>query len=156
MEEKKFGLALYLDTKSLKTVQAKFCRKFSFNNFPQKFQIIRWVKKFKDTGILVKSTKKGQKSTSGRKLTARLPKNVDAVRDSVGRSPKKSLLKRSQKLGLCRLSVRRVLKKEILLYPYRIQIKQTFTHGDMTKHVNMCRTSRFYVPGLVNNIDTGQ
>ena len=75
----------------LKMVQARYRRRFNFNNFPHKFQITQWVKKFKDTRTLIKSTKKGQKSISGRKLTARSPENVDAVRDSVGQSPKKSL-----------------------------------------------------------------
>ena len=87
IEEKSFCVTLYLETKSLKTVQARHRRKFIFNNFPHKFQITRWVKKFKDTGTLIKSTKKGQKSTSGRKLTARSPENVNAVSHSVGRDP---------------------------------------------------------------------
>ena len=87
IEEKTFCVTLYLETKSLKTVQARHRRRFIFNNFPHKFQITRWVKKFKDTGTLIKSTKKGQKSTSGRKLTARSPENVNAVSHSVGRDP---------------------------------------------------------------------
>ena len=33
-EEKIFCIAVYLETKSFKTVQAKFCRKFNFKNFP--------------------------------------------------------------------------------------------------------------------------
>ena len=70
-EEKTFCVTLYLEMKSLKTVQVRYCRRFNFNNFPLKFQITCWVKKFKDTGTLIKFTKKGQKSTSGRKLTAR-------------------------------------------------------------------------------------
>ena len=35
--------------------------------------------------------KKAEHPRSGKKLTARYPDNVDAVKDSVGRSPKKSL-----------------------------------------------------------------
>ena len=36
-----------LETKSFKTVQAKFC--WNFNNYPQKKQIYRWVNKFQAT-----------------------------------------------------------------------------------------------------------
>ena len=86
--EKTFCVILYLETKSLKTVQERHHGSFNFHNFPHKFQITCWVKQFKGTGTLIKSTKKVQKSTSGRKLTARSPENVDTVRDSVGRSPK--------------------------------------------------------------------
>ena len=139
IEEKTFCVTLYLETKSLKTVQARHRRKFIFNNFPHKFQITRWVKKFKDTGTLMKSTKKGQKSTSGRKLTARPPESVDAVRNRVVRNPKKSLRKRSQELSLSRSSVHRILKNDLQLYPYRIQIKQTLTQNDMAKRVEMCQ-----------------
>ena len=41
-----------------KTVQARYPRRFNFDNFPHKFQITHWVKKLKDTGTLKKSTKK--------------------------------------------------------------------------------------------------
>ena len=95
MGEKTFCVTLYLETKSLNTVQAR-CNS---NTFPHKFQITRWAKMFKDTGTMIKSTKKGQFSTSGRKLTARSSENVDAVRDSVARIPKKSLRRRSLVLG---------------------------------------------------------
>ena len=135
---KTFCVTLYLETKSLKTVQARYHR-FNFNNFPYKFQSTCWVKKFKNTGTLIKSTKKGQKSTSGRKLTARSPENVDTVRDSVGRSPKKSLQRCSQELGLSCSSIHRILKNDLQLHPYRIQIKQTLTQNDMAKRVEMCQ-----------------
>ena len=117
----------------------RYHRRFNFNNCPRKFQINCWIKKFKDTGTLTKSTKKGQKSTSGRKLTARSPENVNTVRDSVGRSPKKSLQRLSQELSLSCLFVHRILKNDLQLYPYRIQIKQTLTQNDMTKRVEMCQ-----------------
>ena len=138
-EERTFCVTLYLETKSLKTVQMRYCRSFNFINFPYKFHITCWVKKFKDTGTLITFTKKGQKWTSGRKLTARSPENVDAVRDSVGRSPKKSLWRCSQELGLSRSSAHRILKNDLQLYPYRIQIKQTLTQNDMAKRVEMCQ-----------------
>ena len=138
-EEKTFCVILYLETQSLKTVQVRYRKRFNFNNFPHKFQITRWVKKFKDTGTLIKSTKKAQLSTSGRKFTARPPENVDAVRDSVARSSNKSLQRRSQELGLSRSSIHRILKSYFQLYPYRIQIKQTLTQNDMEKRVETCR-----------------
>ena len=74
IERKAFCLTLCLETKSLKTVQARYRRRFNFNNFPHKFQITRLVKTFNDTGTLIKSTKKRQKSTSGRKFTVRSQK----------------------------------------------------------------------------------
>ena len=80
-----------LETKSFKTVQAKFCRKFIFNNYPQKSHIYCWIHKFQATGSVNSLNKKAENPRSGRKLTARCLDNVDSVRDSVERSPKMSL-----------------------------------------------------------------
>ena len=52
-------------------------------------QIYRWTHKFQATGSVNNLNKKSATPRSGRKLTARCPDNVDAVRDSVARSPKK-------------------------------------------------------------------
>ena len=70
-------------------------------------------------------------SRSGMKLTARSPINVDPVKDSVGMSLKKSLQRHFQKLGLSRALLQRILKKDLQLYPYRIQIKHKLSPADM-------------------------
>ena len=56
--------------------------------------------------------------------------NIDAVRDSVGCSPRKSLRRCSQEFGIPRESIRRVLVKDLHLFPYRIQIKHKLAEGD--------------------------
>lgn len=82
---------------------------------------------------------KAYNTKNGRTKTARTPENVAAVRDSVGRSPKKSIRKRAQLLGLTRSSVQRILSVDLSLYPYRIQIKHTLTDADKAKRVTMCQ-----------------
>ena len=77
-KKEKIFCITYLETKLFKTVQAKFHRKFNFNNYSQKSQIYCWVHKFQAT-VSVKN--KAENHRSGRKLTARCPDNVDAVRD---------------------------------------------------------------------------
>ena len=76
---------------------------------------------------------------SVRRVSARTERNIDAVRDSVGRSPKKSIRRCSQELGIPRESVRHVLKFDLNLYPYKIQIKQKPTQADIDKRVTMCK-----------------
>ena len=49
--------------------------------------------------ISKQAQQEGRKSQI-RKLTARYPDNVNAMRDSAGRSPKKSLRRCSQELGM--------------------------------------------------------
>ena len=70
---------------------------------------------------------------SDRRVSARTERNI-AVRDSVGRSPKKSI----RRYGIPRESVRHVLKFDLNLYPYKIQIKQKLTQADIDKPVTMC------------------
>ena len=56
----KKNIIFCVTTKSLKTVQGNFCRKFNFNNYPQKSQIYRWVHKFQATGSLNNLNKKSE------------------------------------------------------------------------------------------------
>ena len=138
-DEKIFCFTTYLETKSFKTVQAKFCRKFNFNNYPRKSQIYHWVHEFQATGSINNLNKKAENLRSSRKLTARCHDNVDAVRDSVGRSPKKFLQRSSQELGLLCTPLQRILKKNLQLYPYRIQIKHKLTTADTENLLLMCQ-----------------
>ena len=93
-KKKIFCVTIYLE--------AKFRRKFNFNNYHQKSQNYRWVHTFHATGSVNNLNKKAENPRSVRKLTARCFNNLDVVRDSIDWSPKKSLWKRSQELGLSR------------------------------------------------------
>ena len=146
MEEKTFCVTLYLETKSLKTILARYRKTFNFNDFPHKFQITHWVKKFKDTGTLIKSTKKGQLSTSGRKLTARSSESVDGVQDSVAPSPKKSLRRRSQECMFLSCHVRATASsKEFLDLQATTECGFTLKRvRDMIRtYIQMHRTDKF-------------
>ena len=119
-------------------VQAKYRRKFNFNNYLQKSQIYRWTRKFEATGSVNNLNKESATPRCGRKLTGRCPDNVNAVRDSVARSLKKSIRRQSQELGLSRASVQRIMIKDVQLYPYKIHIKHRLTPADMAKRAVMC------------------
>ena len=83
-------------------------------------------------------TDTNRQSHSGRPKSSRAPRKVAAVRDSVVRSPGKSLRRRSQELGINPEYVRRILVADLNMYPHGIQIKQKLTPDDMTKRVIMC------------------
>ena len=112
-------------------VHANFPRHFRCHQVPSKSRIFDWTQKFREHGTVQNYNSKGLGDTySGRRVSARTERNIDVVRDSVGRSPKKSIRRRSQELGIPRESVRHVLKFDLNLYPYKIQIKQnTYTSG---------------------------
>ena len=90
-EKKTFCVETYIETKFVKTVHAKFRRRFGFNHFPNKSMIDRWVKKFKIKETVLKLSAKREKISIGWHLSARASRNVDADCTSVGRSPRKSI-----------------------------------------------------------------
>ena len=151
-ERKILCVTTYLETKSFKTVQAIFRRKLNFNNYPQSSQIYRCVHKFQAIGSVINLNKKTENPRSGKKLFTRCSDNVDTVRDSFGRSPKKSLRRRSQELGLLRASVQRILKKDFQQYPYRFQIERKLTQADMQFLVSVI--NHYHINGLHQFWDT--
>ena len=78
------------------------------------------------------------KESSGRKVTARFKMNIAIVRESTVRSPRKSLERRSSKLGLAKFAVQRIMKHDLNLYPYKLEIKQSFTDRDKVQRFQMC------------------
>ncbi|XP_068227956.1 uncharacterized protein [Palaemon carinicauda] len=100
------------------------------------------------------NTLTNRQSQSGRPKSSKTPHNT-AVRDSVVRSPSKSVRQRSQELGINRESVRRILNADLHLYPYRIQIKAKLTPEDMRKRVIMCQwfcDKTDTVPDFLDNV----
>ena len=138
--DEKYLMSLIIWKQNHLKLQSKFRSKFSFNNYSQKSHIYRSVHISQTTGSINHLNKKPENPISGRKLTVRYPDNVDAVRGSVGRSPKNSLQKRFQEFGLSRTSLQRILKKDLPQYLYRMQIKRKLTPADIeflvsvTKH----------------------
>lgn len=137
-EEKIFCVMKKIETKSYKLTIAKFRGQYNKNKTPTKTDIYRWIKKFEANGTINDMRQKPPAVTVGSKPTARSPENIAVVRDSVGRSPKKSLRRRSQELGISKSSLQRILIKDLQLYPYRIQVKQKLTDADKEKRVIMC------------------
>ena len=136
-EEKAFCVEAYFETKSIVAVQAQFRRRYQCRQCPRHKCIYEWIKKFRTHGTILNLNAKGNSEThSGRPKTSRTPENIAAARDSVVRSPSKSLRRRSQELGIDRESVR-ILITDLHLYPYQLQIKHKLTPDDMRKRVTM-------------------
>ena len=77
----------------------------SANQFSEKVSMsphaIKTIKTFREFGTCQNLNSKGPRGiNSGQRVSARTERNIDDVRDSVARSPKKSLRRRSQELGI--------------------------------------------------------
>jgi len=81
-------------------VQTSFRRKFQCRQAPSNSRIFDWIQKLQEHGTVHNLNSKCLRDTySGRTVSARTQSKIDTVRDSVGRSPKKSLRLRSQLLA---------------------------------------------------------
>ena len=90
-----------------------------------------WVSKFETYGTAVNLNKKSfdRFSHSGRPRT-RTHQIVEMTQESVERSQKRSLRRRSQSLNLSISTGRKVNVTDLNKYPYRIQTKQKLTVAD--------------------------
>ena len=115
-----FAKEFNIDTKSM--------FKCSKNLLTNKRPIQRWVQSFKDRGSVENKNKKAidRQSHSGRP-NLRSPEKINAVRDSVVENPKRSVRRRSLELQIPRESLRKILKENLALNLYKIQINQQLT-----------------------------
>jgi len=76
------------------------------------------VAKFESTGSI------NNQPTPVRRQNARSAENIAAVRESVWENPRRSISHRSQQLGLSATSTWRILRRDLDLHPYKIQLTQ--------------------------------
>ena len=134
VEERGELVEFYLETKSIVKTQRAFQRHFGVREAPGRKTVWRIVQKFR-TDRNLHNLNKGR---SGRHRGARTPENIEAVRLSATRSPKKSCRRRSQELSLSRMSIVRILKLDLKLFPHHIQVKHKLTTQDQRARVAMC------------------
>ena len=101
---------------------------------PQQKFIQYTVQKFMTKGTVLAR----RKEKAGAPITARSPANVDRVRASVQQSPKKSLRRRSQELGISVTGLQRMLRKDLNNFPYKISTCQKLTDTDKQRRTEMC------------------
>ena len=111
---------------------------FGKDKAPGRARIHAWMNKFNNHGTVENLNKasKNRATHSGRKRV-RDPTLIETVRQDVQSSPKRSTRKRAQSLDVSRMSHRRMLKDDLGVFTYRIQIKQQLTADDMRRRLVM-------------------
>ena len=112
--------------------------KFETASSPCKSVIQAWIDYFRTYGTVlnlnVKDDKRPTHSGRPRKRTAELN---DYVREAVGNSPKRSIRKRSQTIGITPTTLWRVLKHDLRVFLYIIRTSQKLINADMAKRLAM-------------------
>lgn len=91
---------------------------------PSKSTIQRLVAKFEKAGSV------NNQPTPARRRNARSAENIAAVRESVQENPRQSIPRRAQTLGLSQTSTWRILRRDLGLHPYKIQLTQSLKVND--------------------------
>ena len=94
--------------------------------------IYRWESDFRQTGSALKQT------SPGRPRTAAGPENVAVVRASIQKSPRRSAGKHAAALRLSDGSVRRILRRDLRIHPYKIAIAQKLNGSDFEIRTKLC------------------
>ena len=123
----------YLETKSLVLTQMEYHKHFDVKQVSSSTAIKKIVQKFEMHGTCHNRNKKN----SGRRVAARIKMNIGIARELTVRSPRKSLQRRLSELGLANSTVQRIMKHDLNLYPYKLEIKQNLTDRNKAQRFQM-------------------
>lgn len=129
----------------------RFCAHFNIRRLddaPSASLVSSWVKRFRVTASAM------NQKPAGRPRTTRTPDNIDMVGRAVNRHPRRSVRIHAQALQLSRASVHRILRKDLHLQPYKIQLCQYLKPADYLKRKTFAETmmTTFWNEGGIENI----
>jgi len=110
-------------------VQRAFRRHYGIDA-PLAKNIRRWYKQFQETGCLCKGKSPGRPRTS--------EENVRRIQEAYQRSPRKSTRRASRELTTPHVTVWPVLRRRLLMKPYRLQLVQALRVGYRRKRKDFC------------------
>jgi Helix-turn-helix domain (DUF4817) len=100
-------------------------------NRPSELAIRRIINNFRSTYSL------HDKPRTSRRKNVRNKENIAAVNESVIADPEMSIRRRSQEVGLCPSTVWNILRKDLCLHPYKIQLVQELKPNDHSLRRNL-------------------
>ncbi|KAF2885089.1 hypothetical protein ILUMI_21092 [Ignelater luminosus] len=135
-EERAFAVEAYFSSGcSVIATQRAFRNRFNLAPLapvPDRKSIVTWVTTFRQTASATKRR-------TGVPRPVRSPENIEAVRASMLRSPRRSARKHASALRLSDRSVRRILRDDLHFHPYKMAIVQELSERieeDIYKYEN--------------------
>lgn len=109
---------------SISAALRKIRTKFGGSNAPSLNHLRDLFKKFKETGSVC------DRARPARACTVRTAETVSVVQHSVNQDPTTSVRRRSQELNLSKTTLHQILRKDCILWPYKIQLTQELKTTD--------------------------
>ena len=121
--------------KSSVIVRRKFRTKYPNcrNNIPSRKVISTWYSRFSETRRI-------DQGNEHRGRTSVEPQIVEAIGNIHKENPSTSIRQVAQQVPVCKTSVHKVVRKNLKLYPYKIQMLQSLEHPDYEKRESFART----------------
>ncbi|PNF15158.1 hypothetical protein B7P43_G14820 [Cryptotermes secundus] len=136
-EQREFAVeAYFLNKYSYVAVKRAFHTHFGIKPrgpVPDRKSIVLWVENFGTTGSVVKKS-------SGRQWTVTMPENVETVRQSILRSPRRSARKQAVALDISNRSMHRILHEHLHFHPYKMVVVQELSPRDFQNRITACET----------------
>lgn len=129
-QQKAFCVIEYGRSESTTVVQRAFRTKYPGVKLPDRWCIKRWYKQFTENGCLCKGKSSGRPRTSD--------ENVARIQQAFVRSPGKSTRRGSRELQIPQSTVWRVLRKRLVMKPYRLTLVQALSAADKIKRIDFC------------------
>lgn len=134
-EQRAFAVEAYFSNgRSVIATQRAFRNRFNIapaGAVPDRKSIVTWVGTFRQTGSVTRRR-------IGVHRPIRTPENIEAVRASILRSPRRSARKHASALRLSDRSVRRILHDDLHYHPYKLAIVQELSERDFNSRRNAC------------------
>lgn len=142
-EERAFAVEAYFSSGcSVIATQRAFRNRFNLAPLapvPDRKSIVTWVTTFRQTASATRRR-------TGVPRPIRSPENIEAVRASMLRSPRRSARKHASALGLSDRSVRRILHDDLHFHPYKMSIVHELSERDFNSRRNACEVLLEVVP----------
>jgi len=115
--------------RSIIQTQRAYRRHFNMLNPPSESMIRRLVARFQEQGSVRDLPR------SGRPCSVTNEENIQRVQESVEENPETSTRRRSAELQMSRRSLRRILRKNLHMFPYKVQLVQELKPGDSQQRI---------------------
>jgi hypothetical protein len=121
--------AFFTSGSSIFTAQRWFRQHFQRREARSRKVILRAVSNFRETGNANK------KPSPGRPRTSHSAVNIERVVNAIEQSPRKSTCQLAQQVNITHTSVHRILKNDLKLYPYKVQLVHQLLPADRVHRV---------------------
>ena len=127
LQHRAYIVEQFFITNSVTQAQRNFRRHFRSKTVPSRNTILHYVKSFRERGSVA------DKPHPGPSAKVQKEENILAVCNALNKSPTNSLRRISQQVNISVSSVYRIVKWNLHLYPYKIQLVQSLAPNDYSE-----------------------